>query len=174
MRVESGMPEQTQESLLPWSQLELLEPDHAHLKQQYAVLEWLDFGVARYARSVAHRHLHQGQLDTRGAEEQVEVSERVELAKLLPGGRDTLVIGFPQDLRPAQRILDALTQEPGKDEAEELISEQIHYAHRFIFHGVDETRPVDEPAFVFCQRQVEAGQIFWRHGQVGIEDHQDI
>src|SRR5262249_22832424 len=70
------------------AELELAEAEHRHAQKQPAVLEPADLGVAVRARAIAHRHLDDFQARPGGAEEQIEITERIEIAEVRPPGDD--------------------------------------------------------------------------------------
>src|SRR4051812_29583409 len=70
-----------------------------------------------------------------------------------------MIIGFGNHLGAAERVFDALIQEPGKDQAEHFIAEKVQEAHRFVFHRVNQPRAVDQFPRVLRDRAVELRQI---------------
>src|SRR5262249_51265918 len=91
-----------------------------HPQQKETVPPALDLRRAIPAFAVADRQIGNLQIELCRAEQQVEVSERIEIAEVCAVGRYQLVVGAPQHFRAAERVLDALTEEPRECEAEEL------------------------------------------------------
>src|SRR5262249_29216472 len=91
-----------------------------------------------------------------------------------PSGGDALVVGAPEGLGAAERVLDRLAEDPGEGEAEELVADEIEEAHGLALHGVDQPHAVDELARAGAERLVEAREVFGGDGEVGVEDHEDV
>ncbi len=108
------------------------------------------------------------------AEEQVKVAERVEIAEVSASFFDFFVVCFEKDFRAAECVFDALVKEPGEDEAEHFVAEEVEGAHGFFFHGIDESCAVDEFAVLFLEREVEFGEVFRRNSHVRVKDHEDV
>ena len=70
-----------------------------------------DVRLAVRARLVADGEVDDPQVEPRGAEEQVEVAERVELAEVRAAGGDPVVVAPEQHLRPAERVLHLLADD---------------------------------------------------------------
>jgi len=84
------------------------------------------------------------------------------------------VVALPQHLGAAQGVLHRLPEHPGEHAAEELVAQVVEKAHGVLFHRVHQAHAVDELAASARQRLVETRQVFGRHGQVGVQNHQDI
>src|SRR3984893_10389054 len=132
----------------------------------------LDVSLTVSSLMIAHRNVDNLEVELGGAENQVEVAERIEVAEVGAVGGDGLVVGSAQHLGPAKRVLDVLAEQPGKSNAEELVAEEIQKTHRLLVHRVDKPHTVDEFAAARTQRAIKARQILGRNRQVGIEDHQ--
>ena len=114
------------------------------------------------------------QVQARGAEQQVEVAEGVEVAEVRPVGRDLLVVRAVEDLRAAQRVADLLPEHPGEQQREHLVGDQVQEAHGPPFHGIDEARAVQELALAAGEGVDEPVQVLRRHAHVGVEDGEDV
>ena len=75
-----------------------------HFQEQPAVAEARDLGFAEGARLVVDRHLDDFQVLLGGAEDQIEVAERIEVAEIVALARDHLVVLAQQHLGAAQRV----------------------------------------------------------------------
>ena len=69
-----------------------MKAKHDHAQQQPAVPEARDVGFAVFARGVADRHFGGLQVELGGAEDQVEIAERIELAEIGAVARDLVVV----------------------------------------------------------------------------------
>ena len=76
-----------------------------------AVPEAADLGLAVGARAIADRQLDDLQVLLGGAEEQVEVAERIEVAEEAAVGGDALVVAAEEHLGAAQRVLESLLED---------------------------------------------------------------
>src|ERR1700686_1302276 len=153
--------------------LELAVGERRHAQQRRAVAEARDLGLPIGAGPVADRQLDDAQVLLGGAEDQVEVAERIDLAEEASGPRDALVVLAEEDLRPAERVLEALLEDGGQREAEHLVADHVEEPHRLPFHRVDEPRAVDELAPALGDGRVELGQVLGRHGQIRVEEEED-
>ena len=68
------------------------------------------------ARAVANRQIDDLESKFRRAEQEVEVSERVELAEVRAVGGDQFVISPCKHLGSAERVFHRLAQQPGERE----------------------------------------------------------
>ena len=106
-----------------------------------------DVGCAVGAVTVADGEVYDLTIQFGGAEDKVEISEGVEISKIGTVRADLFIIFTPHYFCSTQCIFDGLTQQPGKCHAEEFVADEIQCAHRFFFHRIDQTYPVDELAF---------------------------
>src|ERR1043165_6900940 len=81
-----------------------------HAQQQKPVLPPTDVCLAVRASAVANREIDDAMVQLGGAEEQIEVAERVKVAEIGPIGGNALIVFAPQHLGAAQRVLDGLAQ----------------------------------------------------------------
>ena len=116
----------------------------------------LDIGFSVRPFPVTYRQVHDSEVQSGRAEDQVEIAERIDLAEVGTVGRDPLVICLAQNLGPAQRVLNTLTEQPRKGEAEELVSRHIEEAHRAFLHWVNQTNAIDEFSLTAAPGLVEA------------------
>src|SRR6185437_4822269 len=96
-----------------------------HLQEQHSVTPALDVGVPVGALAVADGKVDNLQVIFGGAEDQIEIAERVDLPEITAVGGDDFVIVAAQYFRAAKRVLDALTQQPGKRHTEEFVAQMI-------------------------------------------------
>ena len=89
------------------------------------------------AFTVADGQVYDLEIELCGAKEQVKIPKRIEIAKVFTVGGDQVVILFPEDFRAAERILERLSQQPGKCQAEEFVPQEIQVAHGLVLHGID-------------------------------------
>ena len=66
--------------------------------------------------------------------DQIVIAEGIEVAEIGAVGCDLLVIVPPQHLGAAQGVLDRLTQQPGEDQAEGFVAQQVQEAHGLLLH----------------------------------------
>lgn len=133
-----------------------------------------DVGGAVGAFAVADGEIDDLEVEFCRAKDEVEIAEGIEVAKVGAVGGDGFVIFSPENFRAAQGIFDRLTEHPGECHAEEFVADEVQRAHGFFFHGVDETHAVDEFASAGRDGFVKTRQIFWRDGQICVEDHENI
>src|SRR5688500_2218786 len=108
-----------------------------YTSQQNAALQTaLDVRRAVCPFAVADGEIDDGEIEPRGAEEQVEVAERVEVPEVAAVGGQLLVVVAAQHLGAAQGVLDRLPQQPREGQPEELVPQEVREAHRLPFHGV--------------------------------------
>ena len=77
-----------------------------HREQQSALPPPRDVGFAVEPLTVSDRNLGDLEVELRGAEDEIEVAERVEVPEEGAVRRDSLVVLPPQHLGPAERVLD--------------------------------------------------------------------
>src|SRR6476659_4388276 len=118
--------------------------EQQHAKEEPPVTPALDVRRAVRPLPVPNWQVHDAQRQPRRAEEQIEVAERVEVAKISTVGGNPLIVRPAQHFGSAQGVFDRLSKKPRKRQAEELVPEQIPEAHRFLFHRVHEPDAVDE------------------------------
>src|SRR5438445_454676 len=126
------------------------------------------------ASPVAHRDVPDPHLQASGADQQVEVAERVELSEKGTIRDQGLVVLLEQRLGAAQSVLDGLTQEPAESDAEKPVAHQVGETHRLVLHGIDQPAAVGEVNQPIREREEELRQILGRHREVGVEDHQHL
>src|SRR4029453_711754 len=131
-----------------WSgqELEPLQRDAAHAEEQQPVTEPADLGLSVGAVVIANRQVDEPEVQARGAEQEIEVSEGIEVAEVRAARLDALVVPLEEHLGAAERVGDPLAEEPGERHSEELVPEEVQEAHRLAFHRVDQARAVDEIA----------------------------
>src|SRR5581483_3786580 len=156
------------------AELEQAEPGPPRACEEEAVAEHVGLRVAVDPRPVADRDLDDPEHLLRGAEEQEEVTEGVGAGEERALALDRLVVPAEERLRPAERVPDALPENPREEEAENFVAEVVERAHRLALHRVDEARAVRELAHAVAQRGVELRQVLGRDGEIAVEDHQDV
>src|ERR1700730_3742673 len=123
---------------------------------------------------VSHRNLEKLQIEFRRTKDEIEVTERVEIAKVTVSRFQAQIVGPLEHLCTAQRVRTALVQEPGEQIGKCLVCDQIQKPHGFVFQGIYEARAVDEFSLSFVDCCPEFRQELRRHGQIRVEDHQYI
>ncbi len=108
------------------------------------MLPALDVGLSVGARSIADGKIDDLAIQAGRSEEQIEIAEGVEVAEVGAVGGDRFVVLLPKHLRPTERVLDGLAQEPAKRQAEELVAEEVEGAHGFFVHRVDQADTIDK------------------------------
>ena len=91
-----------------------------------------DIGLAISAIAIADRHVRDFQMESTGAEEEIEIAERIEVAEMRAIRRDPLVIFFEKNFRSAKRVFDRLAERPTEGETEEFVGDEIAEAHRLV------------------------------------------
>src|SRR5665213_1806536 len=91
--------------------LQLPEREHRHVNQQPAVAEAGDLRVSVRAGVVAHGEVDDLQVQARRSEQEIEVTERIEVPEVRTAGGDLLVAAALERLRPAERVLDRLVEQ---------------------------------------------------------------
>jgi hypothetical protein len=148
--------------------------DAEHAEEKQAVAPALDVGGAVGAFPIADGDVADFEVLFVGAEEQVEVAERIKLAEVGAVGGDLEVVFAGEDLGAAERVFDALAEEPGESQAEEFIGDHVEELHGLFLHRVDEAGAVGELGFAAGDGLVKLGELLGRHGEVGVEDHEDV
>src|SRR5438132_4935666 len=105
------------------------------------------------------------------SEEQVEVTERIKVAKETTVSNNFLVVSAIKHFRSAKRVFHRLAEQPSKCVAETFIGNHVAELHRFAFHWVNEPHSVDEIASAGGKNLVEFFQFFRRHCQIGVKNH---
>ena len=94
----------------------------------------LNVGVAIGAFAVADGQVDDLEIVFRRAEDEIEIAEGIEIAEVGAIARRSLRSAPAEHFGPAERVLDTLTQQPGKRQAEEFVAEEIEEAHRAVLH----------------------------------------
>src|SRR5690348_15375964 len=81
-----------------------------HAQQKPAVTETADVGFAVASRAVMDRYLDNFQVEPRRAKEQVEITKRIEVAKVASIARDLFVIHTRHAFRSTKRIFKSLAK----------------------------------------------------------------
>ena len=85
----------------------------------------LDVGRPVSAFAVADGDVGDFEAEFAGAEEQVEIAERIEVAEVSAVRDDFFVILGADDLGAAECVFDGLPKEPGEDLAKDFVSTHI-------------------------------------------------
>src|SRR5262245_59967958 len=158
----------------PSHRLDAHEREQHHACKHEAVTETGDLSLAVAAAGVADGNLDRLEAELRGAEDQLEITERVEVPEVAATGLQARIVDARYRLRSAQRIGEALRQTPGEQQREALVGDEIEKAHRLILHRIDQARAVDELALAGAKRVPELRQLLRGHGEIGVEDHQHV
>src|SRR5262245_41150667 len=119
------------------------EPDltrgkHRHAQQQPAVGPPTNVGRAIRPLAIAYRQFDNPQSELGGTEQQIEISKRIEVAKIRATSRDLLVMLAAKHFRAAQRVLHRLAKQIRKGQRKEFVANDIGKAHRLPLHRVDQ------------------------------------
>ena len=134
----------------------------------------LDVGFPVSALLVSDGNIHDFQPELVRTEEKIKVAEGVKIAKVRTIGIEAKVVLPPHRLRPTERVLDMLPEQPGKNESEAFIGTKIRELHGFFVHRIDEANPISKVGFPRSKDLHEFRQVLRRNGQIGIEDHDDV
>src|SRR6266511_1042435 len=155
-------------------ELDLPAGVQTHPQQDQAFPDVLDVRAAVIALIVANRDFDDVQVELRGAEEQVEVAKRVEIAKESPSRRDLLVVAPPERLGAAQCVLEGLAEQIAEGCPKEFVGEGVEQRHRAAAARIDQPAAVGELSAPADDDVEKLGQVLWRHRQVRVEDHQHV
>src|SRR5689334_1118466 len=78
------------------------------------------------------------------AEDQIKVTERIEVSEIAALPRQHLVILAQKNLGAAQRVGEAGVDEVAEKIGKEAVGDEIERTHRLVFHRVDKASAVDE------------------------------
>src|SRR5208283_4375028 len=95
-----------------------------------------DICVAVHTLSISDWEVEYSQIQAGCPKDEIKISKRVQLAEKRTVRSDDFVLILPEDLCPAQGILDILPQQKRKTETEEPVTYNIEIAHRLIFHRI--------------------------------------
>src|SRR4051812_23006665 len=115
---------------------------------------------------VTDRNLHDLQIEFRGAEDEIEISEGIEIPEIGAARFEPNIVAPAQNLGPAQCIGKALREQPREDDREKLVGDEVEEAHCLIFHPIDQTRAIDELALAGADCPPETRQLFGWHSQI--------
>src|SRR5262245_8550424 len=134
----------------------------------------MDLRRAVRAFTVTNRNIADLEVQLSRAKQKVEIAERIEITKYVAVLRHPKIIPAEERFRTAQRILDGLSQYPRERDTEEFIGAHVQEAHGLLVHRIDQTTAIRKLGMSRNQGGVKLRQLFGRHRQVGIEDHQDL
>ena len=117
---------------------ELPEGERRHPQEQEPVAEAADVRLPVRPRVVADGEVDDAKRKLPGAEEQIEVAERVEVAEVRASGCDPLVVVPVEYLRPAERVLDRLPDDQPEEHREHPVAEHVQEPHGAQLEVVDE------------------------------------
>ena len=110
----------------------------------------------------------------RSTKNQIEIAERIEVAKEGAISGQPAIVRTANHLGAAQRVSEPLAKYKGESHREEFVAKKVEEAHRLLFHGVDQPRAIDEFAFLRAIDAVESNELLRRCGYIGIKNHEDI
>src|SRR5437764_13173704 len=93
---------------------------------------------------IANRYIYDFEAKSRSSKKQVKISERIGLPKIRSVCRYRFIMTSAQSLRPAERILYTLPQQPCKCLSEELVTDEVEELHRFLLHWIDQSHAIYE------------------------------
>src|ERR1700730_5265058 len=96
--------------------LDAHECEKHHPQQHEAVPEPGDLRLAIGAARIADRDLDGFQAELRGAEDEVEIAEGIELPEIAAAALEAQIVAAAYRLGPAQRVGEALRQEPAEQQ----------------------------------------------------------
>lgn len=114
-------------------------------------------GITICSKAIAYRHLGNFQVQFGSAEQQVEITEWIEVAKILTIGGNELIVPPVENFGPAQGVFDRLAEQPGKGGAKEFVPQDIEKAHGLVFHGIHQSNAIDKLTFTGGQDCCKAG-----------------
>src|SRR5262249_24876426 len=136
----------------PSHRLDAHECEQHHAQQYESVTEAGNLGLAVGAAGVADRNLDRLEAELGGAEDQIEIAERIEIAEIAATGLEARIVGAGQRLGAAQRIGEPLREQPGEQQREALVGDEVEKTHGLVFHRIDQARAVDELALAGANR----------------------
>src|SRR5688572_1598126 len=92
--------------------LEFSKREHDHLQQQPAVAKARNLRFAIGSSRVADGNLGDLEVELRGPEDEIEITERVQLSEIGPIGGNFQVVLASERFRSAQRIGETLIEQP--------------------------------------------------------------
>src|SRR5271165_4113293 len=96
--------------------LDAHECEKHHPQQHEAVPKPGDLRLAIGAACIADRDFDSFETELRGAEDEVEIAERIKVAEIAAAALEPQVVAAAHYLRPAQRVGEALRQEPAEQQ----------------------------------------------------------
>src|SRR5262249_30150998 len=114
LRPRPGMTTQNLCWLVASHRLDAHEREQHHAQQHEAVTETGDLSLTIGAAGIADGDLHRLEAELGSAEDQLEIPERIEVSEITARGLDPGVVGAPQRLGAAQRVGEALGQQPSE------------------------------------------------------------
>src|SRR4026207_1725148 len=88
---------------------------------------------------VTHGNLDNSEIQFRGAKKQVEVAERIKLAKITAALGDSIVVVSVKYFSAAECVFYRLSQHAAQQKGKKLITDQVQKAHRFGILGIDQS-----------------------------------
>src|SRR6266480_4763446 len=107
------------------NELQSASSERHHAQEQPAVAPTLDVGLTVGSGLITNGQIRNAQVEFRGTEEEVEIAERIEVAKVSAVAGDGIVVGTEQNLGSAKRVFDRLPQQPAEGEAEKLVGHHV-------------------------------------------------
>src|SRR3989304_8111966 len=148
------------------------EGDHA--QEQPAVAKARNIRVPVAACSIMDGYFDDLEILLRGAEDQMQVAERIEVAEVRAVTRDRLIVFPKHRLRAAQSIGEALADQVTEDACKKTVAEQIERLHGVLLHRIDEPGAVDHFAFSTSDGVIKLRQGFGGHCEIGVQDNDDF
>src|ERR1700686_1740798 len=132
------------------NELDLLSGKHHHPQKQPTASPALNVSSSISTIAITDRQIEGFQIQLGRSEKQIKIPERVEVAKVLTVCRDRVVIRLPHHLSAAKGVLQRLSEQPRKCQAEKLVADEIKKTHRLLLHRINQARAVGKVSLAGC------------------------
>ena len=103
------------------------------------MFEAADVGRAIGTGEIMDGNLDDLQIQFRRTEDQIEITEGIEIAEVRAVGGDLIVVGAVKDFGAAECVLEPLVEQVGEGKTEELVAQDVEKTHRLVLHRVHES-----------------------------------
>ena len=115
----------------------------------------LDICCAVSPFTITYRYLLDPETESCCAEEQVEVAERIKVAKKTSMGSDLVIIFFGHDFGPAKSILESLAEDKREGKCKKFVAYHVDESHCLFIHRIYQPAAINELALVPYDRIVK-------------------
>src|SRR5947199_4976522 len=98
----------------------------------------VDIGFAIGPRAISNRQIHQAQIELGRPEEQIEITEWIEITEIGAVPRDGLVVFAEKDFGATESVFDLLAEQPTEGHAKELVRNHVEKLHRLLLHRINQ------------------------------------